>query len=222
MVNNPDLQAKEVKDSGSGQIFDSPALERLSKASPFVSVGAYLTIIIGLLVWAYIERVTPTFVSALVIFVGAYFSWTLFEYLFHRFINHLDSFYPESEAIRKFDYAIHGIHHEFPRDTQRLIMPPVPGSLIIVVLLGLFWLAMGEYVLVFMPGFLLGYLSYAFIHYATHAWKPPKARFLKALWRHHALHHYKHPDKAFGVSTPIWDYVFRTMPPARKKETSDV
>ena len=208
---------KDIKESGSGQIFNSPQLEKLSKASPMISVGVYLSIIVGLLVWATIEQVTSSVLEGILIFVGAYFGWTLFEYLFHRFINHLDSFYPESEAIKKFDYAIHGIHHEFPRDTQRLIMPPVPGTLIIVILLGLFWLAMGKYVLVFMPGFLLGYLSYAFIHYATHAWKPPKSRYLKALWRHHALHHYKHPDKAFGVSSPLWDYIFRTMPPERNK-----
>ena len=212
----------DIKDSGSGQIFNSPKLEKLSKASPYVSVTVYLSIIVGLLIWGYVLRVTGSFLEGAAIFIGAYLGWTLFEYLFHRFINHLDSYFPESEAIKKFDYAIHGIHHEFPRDTQRLIMPPVPGTIIISILTFLFWLALGKYVLVFMPGFLLGYLSYAFIHYATHAWKPPKARVLKALWRHHALHHYKHPDKAFGVSTPIWDYVFRTMPPDRRKVESNV
>ena len=154
--------------------------------------------------------------------VGAFFFWTLFEYLFHRFINHLDSFFPESEAIRKFDYAIHGIHHEFPRDTDRLIMPPVPGTIIISILFVLFWLPLRDYIFIFMPGFLLGYLTYAFIHYATHAYKPPKAKWLKVLWKHHAIHHYKHPDKAFGVSTPIWDYVFRTMPEEKKKEVEAV
>jgi len=211
----------EIKNTGSGKIFESTALETLSKASPYVSVAAYLSVIVGLLVWGYFQQVVNTFAQGLAIFAGAYLGWTLFEYLFHRFINHLDSFFPDSEPIKKFDYAIHGIHHEFPRDTKRLIMPPVPGLIIISILLFLFWLVMGNYVLVFMPGFLLGYLSYAFIHYATHAYKPPKARLLKALWRHHALHHYKHPDRAFGVSTPFWDYVFRTMPPDRKKVESN-
>ncbi len=212
----------DIKESGRGQIFNSPYLEKLSRSSPFISVGVYIAVIIGLLVMGISWDVTDSFVEGIAIFFGAYFSWTLFEYLFHRFINHLDTFYPDSEAIRKFDYAIHGIHHEFPRDTQRLIMPPVPGLLIICLLIGLFWIPMGNYVLVFMPGFLLGYLSYAFIHFATHAWKPPKAKFLKAIWRHHALHHYKHPDKAFGVSSPLWDYVFRTMPPERNKVQNNV
>lgn len=212
----------EIKNTGSGQIFDTPVLETLTKSSPYVSIGIYLSIIVGFLIWGYIEQAVDTFLQGAAIFALAFLSWTLFEYLFHRFVNHLDSYFPESEAIRKFDYAIHGIHHEYPRDTSRLIMPPVPGIIIICMLLGSFWLVMGVHVLVFMPGFLLGYLSYAFIHYATHAWKPPKSRFLKNLWRHHALHHYKHPDKAFGVSTPLWDIVFRTLPPENKKNTSEM
>ena len=34
------------------------------------------------------------------------------------------------------------------------------------------------------------------------------------LWvrRHHMLHHAQTPDKRFGVSSPIWDYVFGTEP----------
>lgn len=208
---------KEIKHEGSGKIFDSASLEILTKAYPLVSVAVYTAIIIILLAIGIQREVVDSFWIGLGIFVAAYFSWTLFEYLFHRFINHLDSYFPESEAIKKFDYAIHGIHHEFPRDTSRLIMPPVPGTIIISILFVLFWLPLREHIFIFLPGFLLGYLSYAFIHYATHAWKPPKAKWLKLLWKHHAIHHYKHPDKAFGVSTPIWDYVFRTMPAEKNK-----
>jgi sterol desaturase/sphingolipid hydroxylase (fatty acid hydroxylase superfamily) len=51
------------------------------------------------------------------------------------------------------------------------------------------------------------------MHFAIHAFAPPK--FLKALWRNHHLHHYKAEDKGFGVSSVIWDVVFRTVP---KKE----
>ena len=207
---------KDIKHEGSGTIFKSAPLELLTRAYPLVSVAVYLTII-GTLLFISVQRdVVNSWIAGIGIYVLAFFSWTLFEYLFHRYINHLDSFYPNSESIRKFDYAIHGIHHEFPRDTSRLIMPPVPGTIIISVLFAIFWLAMGDYVFIFLPGFLNGYLVYAFIHFATHAWKPPKSKWLKVLWKHHAIHHYKHPDKAFGVSTPLWDYVFRTMPPENK------
>lgn len=70
---------------------------------------------------------------------------------------------------------------------------------------------MGELSWYFLPGFLVGYASYLGVHYIVHAFQPPK-NFLKVLWVNHAIHHYKDPDVAFGVSTPIWDYVFGTAP----------
>ena len=215
------MATNSIKNEGKGQIFKSAKLELLSKSPPLLSAGVYLTIIAALLVTGYVRGAVDSFALGALIFAGAYLFWTLFEYFFHRCVFHLDYYFPESELVRKFDYALHGIHHEFPRDTQRLIMPPVPGLLIISVLFAFFWLVMGEIIFLFLPGFLLGYLSYAFIHYATHAWKPPKSKMLKTLWRHHALHHYKHPDRAFGVSSPIWDHIFRTMPPEKRKVEQD-
>lgn len=43
-----------------------------------------------------------------------------FEYLMHRFVFH---FLAESERARKFIYVLHGNHHEYPRDKERLFMP---------------------------------------------------------------------------------------------------
>jgi sterol desaturase/sphingolipid hydroxylase (fatty acid hydroxylase superfamily) len=64
-------------------------------------------------------------------------------------------------------------------------------------------------VFVFFPGFLMGYLLYASMHYAIHAWNPPY-KWLKPIWRNHHLHHYKNDDKGFGVSSHFWDKVFGT------------
>lgn len=63
---------------------------------------------------------------------------------------------------------------------------------------------------------MLGYAIYLFIHYVVHARKPPK-NFLKYLWTHHSLHHYVFEDRAFGVSSPLWDIIFKTMPPKIEK-----
>ena len=208
----------KIKEEGSGRIFQSPVLELLTRSTPLVSAGFYLAIIITLFTIGLQRELVSGWRVMAGIFVASLFAWTLFEYLFHRFAFHLDALFPESKIVARIDYALHGVHHEYPRDTSRLIMPPVPGAMIISVIFATFWLVMGEYVFVFLPGFLFGYLMYASVHYATHAWKPPKSPWLKALWRHHALHHYKHNDRAFGVSTPVGDYVFRTMPPERKKD----
>lgn len=201
----------EIKNQGQGKIFDNPVLEILTKAPPPVSAAVYAALIVGLLWVGYQQQVVDSFLTGAAIYVGALFFWTFFEYFFHRYINHLDEYFPESTLAHKIAYTIHGIHHEYPRDKDRLIMPPVPGLIIAGTLYLIFNFLLGPYVYVFFPGFMTGYLMYTYVHFSTHKSNVPS--FLKVQYRHHAIHHYKHPDKAFGVSTTLWDRVFGTMPP---------
>ena len=58
------------------------------------------------------------------------------------------------------------------------------------------------------------------MHYAIHAIKPP-FKWMKGLWRNHELHHYKHADKGFGVSSTLWDHVFSTMYDVKQTKGED-
>ena len=49
------------------------------------------------------------------------------------------------------------------------------------------------------------------MHYATHHF-PMRWGVFRYLKRHHMLHHYKTPDQRFGVSSPLWDWVYGTLP----------
>jgi sterol desaturase/sphingolipid hydroxylase (fatty acid hydroxylase superfamily) len=117
----------------------------------------------------------------------------------------------ETKTKQKIKYTVHGIHHEYPKDKDRLAMPPLMSGMISVLLFFICWVSMGEYTFGFLSGLLLGYTSYLFVHYAVHAFSPP-SNFLKILWVNHAIHHYKDEEKAFGVSSPLWDMVFGTLP----------
>ena len=48
--------------------------------------------------------------------------WTLMEYLMHRFVFHLT---PRGRFGVLFAYLIHGVHHAFPEDRRRWLMPPI-------------------------------------------------------------------------------------------------
>jgi sterol desaturase/sphingolipid hydroxylase (fatty acid hydroxylase superfamily) len=205
------MKEKPIKNKGQGRIFKNPVLEYMTKAPAPVSATIYLIILVSLLYYGYANKVVDSPVAGIAIFLGAMFFWTFFEYLFHRYINHLDEYFPNSEFAQKIAFTIHGIHHEFPRDRERLIMPPIPGLLIAAMLILGYWLILGDVMFIFMPGFMAGYLLYTYIHIRIHKSNVPS--FLKAQYRHHALHHYKYPEKAFGVSTTLWDRVFGTMPP---------
>lgn len=202
---------KNIKHKGQARIFKNPVLEYLTKAPAPVSATIYIFILLVLLYIGHRNEVVDAAWNAVLIYLGALFFWTFFEYFFHRYINHLDEYFPDSEWADKIAYTIHGVHHEYPRDKERLLMPPIPGLLIVAILYGVFVMILGSFVYLFLPGFMTGYLLYVFVHFNVHT--TPVPSWLKIQYRHHAIHHYKHPDKAFGVSTTLWDRVFGTMPP---------
>jgi 4-hydroxysphinganine ceramide fatty acyl 2-hydroxylase len=90
-------------------------------------------------------------------------------------------------------------------------MPPPMSILLAAFFFFLFYLLLNTNVFGFLPGMLTGYASYLFVHYIVHAYPPPQNLF-KHLWINHAIHHYKDNKVVFGVSSPLWDYIFGTMP----------
>jgi sterol desaturase/sphingolipid hydroxylase (fatty acid hydroxylase superfamily) len=200
------MKFEKIHNKGQAQLFHHPALEMLTKTHPLVIWGMYLPVVIGFPIYASNKFNFP-FSQVAILFLAGMFFWTLFEYIAHRWLFHAVA---ESERGKRIVYVMHGNHHHFPRDRERLFMPPVPSLILSSFIFGLIWLAMKEHVFLFFPGFMLGYLLYGSTHYAIHAWNPP-VKWMKPLWRNHHLHHYKNEGKGFGVSTTIWDRVFGTM-----------
>ncbi|HEY0897413.1 MAG TPA: sterol desaturase family protein [Sphingobacteriaceae bacterium] len=201
-----------IHNQGQAKIFENPVLETLSKTRPWVIYAIYIPLSAYLLYYSSSSLGYSSGFIAGVFFIGM-FSWTLFEYVAHRFLFHYEA---TSELGKRIVYIFHGTHHEYPRDKERLFMPPVPSVFFALVVFFLQYLLFrlftgsGDYTFIFFPGFLIGYLIYVSMHYAIHRYPPPK-RF-KALWRNHHLHHYKYPDHGFGVSSTLWDVIFRTVP----------
>ncbi len=197
---------------GKATIFENPFLEKLTKTTPGANIIVY-GIAIAIMIYIAIDLIELTVIQVTGLFVFGVLFWTLAEYLLHRFVFHWIN---EAKWSQRFHFIMHGSHHDFPRDEERLLMPPVPGlimgGMLFAAFYCIFWLlGISQLTFGFFPGFFSGYLMYSFVHRATHINRPPK-RF-KYIWYHHSLHHYKYPDKAFGVSSPFWDKVFGTMPP---------
>ncbi len=200
------MHFEKIKNKGQAQLFQNELLENLTKTHPVVIYALYFPVIAGMLYYGAAYKDLGVGWEVLLFVIGM-LSWSLFEYVMHRKLFHM---IVESPRAMKFVYTMHGVHHEFPRDKERLFMPPVPSIIVASVLFSVFYLCMSWNALAFFPGFLFGYLMYGSMHYAIHAFAPPS--WLKALWRNHHLHHYKCPDKGFGVSSVLWDVVFRTVP----------
>ncbi len=199
------MKFEKIYNKGQAQLFKNKYLEYLTKTHPLVIWSMYLPFIILLPYYAYSNYNFSRWSVALIFLSGLVF-WTFFEYIIHRFVFHVVT---ESPRASKIAYVMHGNHHEFPRDRQRLFMPAVPSIIISSVVFLLMYALMRNSVLAFFPGFILGYLMYASMHYAIHAWHPP-FKWMKPIWRNHHLHHYKDDERGFGVSSHIWDKVFGT------------
>ena len=194
---------------GSAQIFSNPVLERISRTHILVPITLFLAISSVSLYFGFATTI-PLWLGFAILFIGI-FVFTFVEYLMHKHFFHME---PDTPIKDKLQYGIHGVHHDYPRDKDRLAMPPFVSAAYAAILYLLFTLLMGDFALYFLPGFLLGYSGYLGVHYVVHVYNPPK-NFLKVLWVNHAIHHYKNPDSAFGVSSPLWDYLLGTLP---KKE----
>lgn len=200
------MKFEKIHNKGQAQLFRNRYLEMLTKTHPLIIWGMYLPVFAGMPYYA-VTKLGYAGWRVAVTYIAGMFFWTFFEYIMHRYIFHMIA---ESERAQKFIYMMHGNHHHFPRDRERLFMPPIPSLIISSVIFLLMYLAMGNNVYMFFPGFILGYLMYGSMHYAIHAWNPP-FKWMKPLWRNHHLHHYKDDHKGYGVSTTIWDRVFGTM-----------
>lgn len=198
----------------SPDLFEQPWLNKLTRTHIAFPVGIFLIYAVGLLYFASVN--TQLSVGTLVgLFFGGLLFFTFAEYSIHRWVYHPPQ--NASEGFVNFTYTIHGIHHDYPKDKQRLAMPPWLTALIATLLLLIFKLIMGQFSFAFLAGFFTGYALYLMIHYTVHIFPMPKNRF-RVFWVNHAIHHYSEEDIMFGVSNPLWDYIFGTYPSKEVKQ----
>ena len=203
------------QNKGTKKLFKNPVLEKLSRTHISVPLIIFFLYSSGLLYWS-ITHTNLSVGMTVGMFLLGLLAFTWVEYNTHRYIFHMAA---NTQKKADLQYTMHGVHHEFPKDKTRLAMPPILSITLSTALLLIFRLFLGDLVFSFLPGFLGGYAAYLSVHFMVHAYQPPR-NFLKVLWVNHAVHHYKDGDYVFGVSSPLWDYIYGTMtePSHRKAE----
>jgi sterol desaturase/sphingolipid hydroxylase (fatty acid hydroxylase superfamily) len=197
------------------RLFQSDFLEFFTHIHPAVVVIIWLPVALFFLTRAIAEHAAGTAWAYIPLaFLLGILIWTFTEYTLHRFFFHFE---PRSPELQRYFFLFHGVHHAQPQCKTRLVMPPIVSIPMALIFYGLFYLLLVGllHAPLWLPpmfsGFIVGYLAYDLMHYATHhfpmRWGP-----LKYLKRYHMQHHYKTPDKRYGVSSPLWDLIFRTKP----------
>lgn len=193
-------------DTRSVRMFKSNWMEALSKVHFSVPLIIYIPVI-AFFVYRAVAVVDASWQTLVISLAGGLLFWTFTEYTLHRFIFH---FQPKSKWGQKMHFIFHGVHHDYPNDALRLVMPPSVSIPLATAFYFLFvWALPAQYVSGFFAAFMTGYLFYDITHYALHH-ATFKSTFWKKLKHHHMRHHYADPNKGYGVSSALWDKIFRS------------
>jgi sterol desaturase/sphingolipid hydroxylase (fatty acid hydroxylase superfamily) len=188
------------------RMFKSDFMETFSRVHYTVPLIIYVPVILVMLYLSVIVH-HISFLNIIVLLIGGVASWTLAEYLLHRFIFHYKA---KSKFGKQIHFIFHGVHHDYPSDSKRLVMPPSVSIPLALIFYFIFRLIFGEVMMLpFFSGFIAGYLFYDITHYAIHHFNM-HSKFWLDIKNHHMLHHYQDEYKGYGVSSPFWDYIFRT------------
>jgi 4-hydroxysphinganine ceramide fatty acyl 2-hydroxylase len=187
------------------RMFESDFMEFFSHVHPATPAVLYGPIIAFMLYLSFVHK-KLSFLAVAAFFVIGILIWTLLEYVIHRYVFHYE---PKTRWGKLLHFIMHGVHHDYPNDATRLVMPPIISVPLAVVFYTVFWLTLGRFAPAALAGFGFGYVCYDTIHYATHHFTMKRGvwRWLK---QYHLRHHYHDDHAGYGVSTPLWDYVFKT------------
>lgn len=212
---------RTAKLSASPDLFQNRVLNFFSRVHPAVPALIYVPVIIASY-WIAIADGTGIW-TILGLTVAGIFVWTLSEYWLHRLLFH---WHPKFKGGDKLNFIIHGVHHDHPNDRMRLVMPPAVSIPLALIFFAIFYLVLGvPNALIVFGSFLAGYLTYDYTHYYVHHFVP-KTKVGRKVREHHMRHHFQDHRFGYGVSSPLWDHAFQTVPrskttPARGEDSSE-
>ena len=147
------------------------------------------------------------------LFPSGLFAWTLIEYGLHRFVFHIGV---RNRVLREIVNASHLRHHSAPRDPDTLLVRTAYGSVISALIFGGLYLTLGRFdsAVGMLSGIWAGFLYYESVHYRVHL-TASNTGIISRQRRAHFHHHFTNDRRCFGVTSPLWDYVFGTRLPTK-------
>ncbi|MFW6051126.1 MAG: sterol desaturase family protein [Myxococcota bacterium] len=129
--------------------------------------------------------------------------WTLLEYGIHDVLGHR----PKGRTHASREHLRHHARTDYftPYGQKALAAAPVVTAAGVAASL----LVGPRRGAAFAAGLATGWAWYEVAHRWLHT-RPPRTAYGRWLRRHHLHHHFGHPRRNHGVTTPLWDHVFRT------------
>jgi len=130
-------------------------------------------------------------------------TWSFAEYALHNWYGHLAK--GKNEFSR--EHLLHHARYLYFASTRKKAI--TAGAAMVVVAPLAVLIAGVAAGVAYSIGFVSMYVVYEWLHRRSHTHAPigPYGRWLR---RHHFYHHFGNPKHNHGVTSPVWDIVFRT------------
>src|ERR1700745_3190846 len=145
------------------RMFEGDFMEFFSRVHPATPLVLYLPVI-GYMLYLALWRQHLSFLVVAEFFLLGVLLWTLLEYTIHRYVFHYE---PKTRVGKRLHYIIHGVHHDYPNDARRLVMPPSISVPLALLFYGMFLLLFGRFSSTVFAGLVFCYGCYDMPHSAT-------------------------------------------------------
>src|SRR5437879_12899430 len=143
-------RAYKSSSNESVRMFKSDFVDFFSRVHPATPLVLYLPLSIARPYFA-LHQAQLSILSAVLWFGLGFAIWTLLEYVIHRYAFHYE---PKTRIGKQFHFVVHGVHHDYPNDAKRLVMPPAVSIQLAIIFYGLFILLFGTVAPAVWPGLL--------------------------------------------------------------------
>lgn len=159
-------------------------------------------------------------IGPIIAFVIGMISYTLTEYVTHRFLFHIKP--PKNAFLLQLLKRLHYNHHSIP-DNLHLLFLPLWYTLPNITIAGAAAYFISSSIVItnaFIAGVIIFLLLYEWKHYIAHRPIIPLSPWGRWMKKVHLWHHYKNENYWYGVTNPIYDLALGTFKDQTKVEQS--
>lgn len=180
-------------------------IDRLQLYKPFI----FYAIVLASMHFAVIKSGAPSLLAVIALFVVGLLTWGLYEYAVHRWVLHHE---PRENGFNLPGNVTHLRHHADPNALDRLNVQLGESVPVCVVYCLLAWAATGSWqaTVYLYTGLMAGYFFYEYLDYQAHH-GTSRTRLVRYFRKYHLQHHHYDANVRFGVTSPLFDYIFGTF-----------
>ena len=192
-------QAKQTRRERNQQV------DRFQLYKPFIF---YIAVLFSMQ-FAVVRSNESSLPSAAALFVVGLLTWGLYEYATHRWVLHRE---PKAEGFNLPGNLTHLRHHADPNSLQRLNVQLSESIPVCIVYLLLAWAITGSWQAAthLFTGLIAGYFFYEYLDFQAHH-GTSRGRLTRYFRKYHLQHHHYDATVRFGVTSPLFDYLFGTF-----------